>query len=505
MRTPTVAWAVFVSVALAASPVSAATCESLTSLSLPHITITRAETIATEQLKVEGERGPAGAFAKLPAFCRVAATSTPSADSTIKIEVWLPAASWNGKFLGTGNGAWGGSISRAVLADGLARGYAVAGTDTGHEGQGASFAAGHPEKLKDFAERAVHEMTVVGKALIAAHYERPHELAYFNGCSTGGRQALTAAQRFPDDFDGIIAGSPGNYTTRQAVGQVWIAQAMQKAPASNIPPAKLTMLHDAVIRACDAQDGIADGVLEDPRRCAFDPATIACSGPDSASCLTGPQVEAVRKIYAGAVSPRDGQPIFPGLEPGGELGWARWGSAQPAEYATEFFKHIAFGDPDWHFNALDFGRDVRRSEEAGAVLDAIDPDLTRFSNRGGKLILYAGWSDPGIAPRNLVSYYERVKARMGDRASAFLRLFMVPGMAHCGGGDGTSTFDMLSALESWREKKTAPPQIPAARVDNGVTNRTRPLCPYPQVATYKGTGSIDEAASFVCRLQRTPN
>jgi feruloyl esterase len=505
MLTRILVWAVPCVIGIAAEPVLAATCESLTSLSLPHATITRAETVAAGQLKAEGERGPAAAFAKLPVFCRVAATSTPSADSTIKLEVWLPAASWNGKLLGTGNGAWGGSIGRAALADGLARGYAVVGTDTGHEGQGASFAAGHPEKLRDFAERAVHEMTVVGKAIVAAHYGRPHELAYFNGCSTGGRQALTAAQRFPDDFDGIIAGSPGNYTSRQAVGQVWIAQAMQKDPASNIPPAKLATLHDAVIRACDMHDGVADGVLENPRRCAFDPATIACSGPDGAACLTRPQVEAARKIYAGAVAPRDGQPIFPGLEPGGELGWARWGSAQPAEYATEFFKHIAFGDSNWHFNTLDFERDLRRSDEAGAVLDAIDPDLGRFASRGGKLILYAGWSDPGIPPRNLVNYYERVEARMGDRANGLVRLFMVPGMAHCGGGDGTSTFDMLSALEAWREKQSPPLQIPAARVENGVTNRTRPLCPYPQVATYKGTGSFDEAANFACRLQRAPN
>ncbi len=348
-------------------------------------------------------------------------------------------------------------------------------------------------------------MTVVGKAIVASYYERPAGLAFFNGCSTGGRQALTAAQRFPEDFDGIVAGSPGNYTTQQAVGQVWIAQAMQKDPASTLSAAKLTLLHDAVIRVCDAKDGVADGVLENPHRCDFDPGSLACTGSDTSSCLTAPQVEAVRKIYAGARS-RDGQTIFPGLEPGGEIGWARWGSAQPAEYATEYFTHIVFADPNWTFNTLDIERDLARSAQIGAVLDAIDPDLARFADRGGKLILYAGWSDPGIAPRNLVNYHERVRARMGERSvDAFVRMFMVPGMAHCGGGDGTSTFDMLSALERWVETKTPPQHIPAARVDKGVTHRTRPLCPYPQVAVYEGTGSIDEAANFTCRLQTTPN
>jgi feruloyl esterase len=355
------------------------------------------------------------------------------------------------------------------------------------------------EKLRDFAERAVHETALKGRALASAFYGSAPRRAYFNGCSTGGRQALTEAQRFADDFDGIVAGAPGNHTTRQAFGQVWIAQAAQRSDASKLPPAKLARLHEAVMAACDANDGVKDGVLEDPTRCTFDPSALSCAGSDTLSCLTPAQVLAVRQIYAGASHPRTGEPIFPGLERGSELAWGRWFGEQPADYATEFFKHIVFGNPAWDFRTLSFDGDLAAADEAGRMLDATDPDLGKFVGRGGKLLLYAGWSDPGIAPRNVVNYFQRVRAAVREAAGDSIRLFMVPGMEHCGGGNGTSTIDLLGTIDRWVESGRPPARIEASRLSNGVVDRTRPLCPYPQVATYLGSGSPDVADSFACR------
>lgn len=488
---------------LGVTPAMAATCESLVSLSLPQTTITSAQIVAAGAFVPPPGPGPvaqaqAAAFSDVPAFCRVSATLAPSSDSDIKIEVWLPAAGWNGKFLGTGNGAFGGAIGFAALAGGIRRGYAVVATDTGHVGPGASFALGHPEKLTDYVERAVHEMTVKGKAIVEAFYGSGPKLSYWNGCSTGGRQALTEVQRFPEDFDGIVAGAPANYTTRSTFGQVWFAQAVRKDEASAIPPSKFPLIQNAAVEACDAMDGVKDGVLEDPTRCTFDPKVLLCKDRDGEGCLNPAQVEAVAKIYTGAKHSRTGEQLFPGLERGSELGW---GSSvnQPVGYATDFFKYIVFKDPSWDFMALNYDSHLALADEAGRTLDAMNLDLSKFLERRGKLLMYAGWSDPGIPPRNIVTYYKAVSEKAGQAARDSVRLFMVPGMGHCGGGNGTSTFDMLSALEAWVEKGQAPSQIPASRVTNGVVDRTRPLCAYPQVATYKGSGNTDEMASFVCK------
>lgn len=496
-------WMVIAVAVAAGAPRASGSCEGLTSRSLPDVAIARARTVEAGQFTSPGGRtgrGGESPYADVPAFCRVEMTAAPSRDSAIHIEVWLPTSGWNGKFLGVGNGAWGGSVPFPAMAAGVQRGYATVGTDTGHDGTSASFAMGHPEKLIDFAYRAVHEMTVKGKAIAAAFYGRAPRLSYFNGCSTGGRQALAEAQRFADDFDGIVAGAPGNDTTHQAFGQVWIAQAAQKNASSTLPPEKLAVVHAAAIAACDANDGVRDGVLEDPTRCAFDPKALLCPAGDAPSCLTAPQVDAVRSIYAGARHPRTGTPIFPGLERGGELGWGRWLGAQPADYATDFFKYVVYADPAWDFRALDFDADLATAESAGKPLDATDADLTTFVGHGGKLLLYAGWSDPGIAPRNVVNYYRRVQSTMGEPAVRdAVRLFMVPGMAHCGGGDGTSTMDLLGTIDAWVDKHATPSRIDAARLSRGAADRTRPLCPYPQVATYAGSGSTDAAANFVCR------
>lgn len=482
-------------------------CESLTGVTIAQMTIASAQTVAAGAFTPPSPPTPGpGApisYASLPAFCRVAVTSRPSLDSDIRIEVWLPVSGWNGKLQAVGNGAFGGTISYPALRTALASNYVAVSTDTGHTGPGAAFAVGHPEKLIDFAYRAVHDMAVAAKALSTAFYGAAPKFAYWNGCSTGGRQGLTALQRFPDDFDAIVAGSPANYATRQTFGQVWMWRATHASEASFIPASKYPVIHEAVLAACDALDGAKDGVLEDPRRCAFDPKLLACTGGDDGHCLTAAQVDAVRKIYAPTPHARTQAPLFPGLERGSELGWNMSVGAQPVGYATDYFKHLVFNDPAWDATRLDFDGhvDLVAGKADVQALDATNPDISRFLERGGKLLLYAGWNDPGIPPRNLVNYYTSVQARMSVAAVRdSVRLFMVPGMAHCGGGEGTSTFDMVRTLDAWRETGRAPDRIEASRVVNGQVERTRPLCPYPQAATYKGSGGIDDSKNFVCKL-----
>ena len=474
-------------------------CEGLASMKLAGGTITMAQAVAADGLTVPAGRGR-GAISNLPAFCRVSATLTPSSDSEIKMELWLPASGWNGKFEANGNGGWTGSISQATLAAGLEHGYAAAMSDLGHEGGSASFAVGHPEKLVDFGYRAAHEMTVAAKAIIAAYYTQPLQESYWTGCSAGGRSALMEAQRYPTDFDGIVAGSPGLDWTGRAFHAVWIAQAAHKTEASYIPREKYALIHNAVLAACDARDGVKDGVLEDPTTCHFDPKQLECKSGDGADCLTAAQVETARTIYSPVVNPRTKDTIFPGFEPGSENGWGTMAGPRLFSIGGDFFKFIVFNDPNWDYRTFDFDSGVARAEKVAGFLDAKDADLEAFRNHGGKLIQYHGWADPQIAPGSSVRYYKKVLDTMGGAAKveSFYRLFMVPGMAHCGGGDGTSSFDMLTALERWKEQGKAPGQIPAARVREGKVDRTRPLCPYPQVAKYKGTGSTDEAANFVC-------
>ncbi len=451
-----------------------------------------------------GGRGPqANPYKDLPAFCRVAATIKPTADSDIKMEIWLPASGWNGKLEANGNGGWTGSIAPATLATGLARGYAAAMTDLGHDGGSASFALGHPEKLIDWGYRADHEMTVKSKAIIAAFYGEAPKLSYWNGCSAGGRQAMKEAQKYPEDFNGIIAGSPGVNWTGRSIQAAWIGQASHKDEGTAIPPAKFPMIHAAALEACDATDGVKDGIIEDPTRCKFDPKVLECKEGDGPSCLTSSQVETARKIYSDVINPRTKQELFPGHEPGSELGWGTMAGPQAMGLGLELFKYIVFKNPDWDYQTFNFDSDAALTAQAdGGVMNALDPDLKAFLGRGGKLIQYHGWADPQISPRSSVEYYQSVLKRLGSAAGKVddsYRLFMIPGMAHCGGGEGTSNFDMLTALEQWVETKKAPDQIAASRLRDGKVDRTRPLCPYPQIAKYKGSGSIDEAANFSCQ------
>jgi feruloyl esterase len=471
---------------------------------LPDTTITSAQAVAagafTPPVGPGGRGGgpQANGYRELPEFCRVAATITPSSDSDIKIEVWLPVSGWNMKFEAVGNGGWTGSIPYAALAAGLQRGYATAATDTGHQGGSGSFALGHPEKLTDFAYRAVHEMTVKAKAIVEAYYGSRPRYSYWNGCSSGGKQGLKEAQKFPADFDGIIAGAPANFWTHLTASAAWIGQAVNRTEGSYIPPAKYPLLHDAAINACDALDGVKDNVIEDPRQCKFDPKVLECKGGDAPTCLTAAQVETARAMYSPMVNPRTMQSLFPGFEPGSEPGWNLVAGRQPTSLGIDHWKYVVFKDPNWDYRTMDFDKDIALADKLDQQIgiNATDPNLKPFFSRGGKLIQYHGWTDALIPPQNSVDYYQSVVKTMGgvNNVKQNYRLFMVPGMNHCGGGDGPSNFDALAALEQWVEKGKAPDQIIASK-----PGRTRPLCPYPEHAVYKGSGSTDDASNFVCK------
>ena len=460
---------------------------------------------------------PNGSTLDVPSFCRVVGRTTPE----INFEVWLPQDNWNGKFQGIGNGGMAGAIYYDRMATALTRGYAAAATDTGHVTDGtfdASWGFGRPELVGDFGHRGLHVTTVNAKAIIETHYDRAPDYSYYVGCSKGGQQGLMEAQRYPDDYDGIIAGNPAHdWTSFYAGAHLWYARATLADPQSYIPASKLPLLADAVNAACDGIDGIEDGVLDDPRRCDFDPAALTCAaGQDPDTCLTAPQAEAVRDIWSGSTDPA-GNLVYPGLVPGGEAspsGWARWVSGdEPFTSlhwlaAEGFFRHIVFEDPDWDFRSFDFNEDLAFAlEKVGPDLDAADADLRPLRDSGGKLIVYHGWSDADISPLGSIDYYEEVVALLGNgkvrdaslaETQEFFRLFMAPGMGHCRGGPGPDQFDALSALERWVEQGEAPEQIVAARVIDGVVDRTRPLCPYPQVAKWNGTGSTDDADNFAC-------
>ena len=508
-------WSCFSIGAFAQTPATSVDqrCSELSHLKLPDTQITMAQAIRPQPTYTLAtpEGFPPAPVVVTTSFCRVAGTIAPA----IRFEVWMPIEDWNGRFEGLGTGAFSGAISHGPLAQAVARGYAAGTTDGGHESDAmdarwAMKGAKLNEALvADWAHRAMHEMTVKSKAIVQAFYGKAPHHSYFVGCSSGGHQALTQAQRYPQNYDGIVAGAPANYWTHVMAGQMAYGLATRVDPASDLeaPTSKLQLIHDAVLAACDAQDGVKDGVIENPAQCGFRPATLACKGADSASCLTAPQVQALEKIYAD-VRTSDGRKIFPGLPPGSELAWPAM-SALQVGFAESFYQYLVFQNPQWSYRTLNLDRDVAFADQRiGKIVNSINPDLSAFRARGGKLIQYHGWSDWGISPHNSVDYYESVVAQLAkgrDRATAlretqqFDRLFMVPGMGHCAGGAGPDSFDGLAVLQRWVEEGVAPTQIIAAKIADGKTVRTRPLCPYPQTAHYKGTGSTDEAANFECK------
>jgi tannase/feruloyl esterase len=497
-------------VAVAAAPATpvarhapAATCESVKSLALGAGTVTLAETVHAGAFAPPDGTATA-AYRSLPTFCRIGATLTPSRDSDIKIEVWLPVANWNGKLQAVGNGAFSGAINYAAMRAALARGYAATSTDTGHTGGGAGWALGHPEKVIDFGWRAVHEMTVAAKRAVAAYYERAPAFSYWNGCSAGGRQGMKAAQRFPADFDGIIAGAPGLDWTARATQAVRVAKVLEASPPARLLAPQRQLLHVKVLEACDAIDGVKDGLLERPDQCAFDPGVLECQGPAVSGCLTKAQVETARLIYSSPTNPRTRRAIT-GLAPGSELGWTDLGwTASARATGLDQFRFLVFADPSWTIQRFAFETDIVRAEDADRdTINALDPNLKPFFDRGGKLIQYHGWSDSQISPLNSTQYYTRVGDAIGNALTvdASHRLFMAPGMGHCGGGDGPNTFDMVAALEQWVEERRAPDRVIASRSTNGAVAMTRPLCPFPRAAVYKGSGSTNDAENFSCQAR----
>ena len=495
-----------------------ARCAALANLFLPDTRVTLAQAIRPDPTyAVPGtEGGQGGAVTVSVPFCRVAGTVTPA----VQFETWMPLANWNGRFVGLGIGGFSGAIAYGQLAQMVSRGYAAGSTDNGHQGSDPRFAlkpdgSFNAQTVGDWAHRAMNEMTVKSKQVVAAFYGKGAHHSYFTGCSSGGHQALTQAQRYPGNYDGILAGATANYWTNLMAGQLAFGHATRVDPATNLetPINKLPAIHAAVVAACDAKDGVMDGVLESPLKCDFKPASMACKGAESASCLTPPQVSALEKIYSDAKT-ASGAKIFPGLARGSESGWPAM-SARQVPFAENFYRYLVFQQPDWSYATMDMELDVAEAQRRiGHIVNSTDPDLGRFHSRGSKLIQYHGWNDPLISPYNSIDYYESVIAQvdaMGgtkNRQAALKqtqlrhRLFMVPGMEHCRGGDATDTFDGLGALERWVEQGVAPEQIAATKVVDGKAVRSRPLCAYPQVAAYKGKGSTDDAANFTCAAPR---
>jgi feruloyl esterase len=523
---------------------SAASCEALKGVSLPEVTITGANPVTAGEaetipaLAMQAKAMSMSAFmpklapvlARTPTFCRAYGFIKPTSDSDIRFEVWMPSSGWNGKFQGVATGGMSGYIDYLDLAISLNRGYATASTDTGHDtGMMASdWAIHHPEKIKDFYSRGMHLTTVAAKAIIGAFYGTGPRRSYLSGCSIGGRTALMESQRFPDDYDGILAGAPARPVTEIAHG-VWMAQ-IGSDPAVAFSFKKLQALHDAAVKQCDTVDGIADGIISDPFHCHFDPSVLQCKGADKDDCLTKPQLSAVKKFYGG-FSGSDGKSLHNNMLPGTELSWAAFyltptpAQAPGTMTSINWYRGLIYNDPSWTLAKFDLDRDLKALTEISRPQGAEtnDPDLSRFRAHGGKLIIFQGLADSGVPAEGTIAYYHSVQEKMSPAGAASVAaLFLVPGMDHCGGGDAPNVFnrgdgvdpssppdtDASAALENWVEKGVAPRRIIASQHDpsaihappaNAVLVRTRPLCPYPKAAKWTGKGSSDDAANFVCK------
>jgi feruloyl esterase len=470
---------------------------------------------------------------RLPTFCRVRAELMSSAGSHIAFELWLPEGSlWNGKLVVTGNGGYSSALAYRDMAMLLRRGYATLGGDTGHQSDDPNdltFVVGHRERIEDWGTRSIHAITAPGKAIASALGGRPVRRAYFYGCSTGGQQGFAELQRYPEDFDGVIAGAPGYDRVRLNAAFLFQYRA-NHAPNDDahpiLTPAKLALVARDVLAACDAIDGVRDGVLDDPRQCTWKPESIRCASAETAECLTAAQVAALNAMYAGARNPRTGEQIYPGWPKGSEApivapngavlsGWQQyWGTTQPTR--TDFWRYWVFENPTWSWWTFDFDHDLAAADaKVGRAVDRPSVDLAAFKRRGGKAIVYQGWADPVVSALGVIGYYEKLRARETAQGATdeYFRLFMVPGMAHCAGGPGATSFgnpgsespirdaqhDLVEALDRWVEQDVAPERIIASRLDGSRVTRTRPLCPYPRRAVHDGSGSTDDASSFACR------
>ena len=455
-----------------------------------------------------------GGTASQTPYCRVQLTLKPEPGSNIRVELWLPEPGrWNGKFLGTGNGGAAGSIQTAALAAGLARGYAVANTDMGSSsGQGGlnfGFGIGRPDLQKDFSYRSTDGMTLEGKRITAAYYGRAPQFSYFQGCSTGGYQAWEQIHRLPGEYDGVIAGAAANDRPNLHMNRIWADWQNQREPGASIPRAKLAVVQRAATAACDEMDGLKDGIIDDPRRCTFDPVSMVCRAGDGPDCLTPRQAQTMRLIYQGARNPRTGAQVYPGFERGSEAGVdLHWdapvgpgGAVTVKDSLMNWSERYQKAHPDGV--GFDFDQDVARvNADLHRMMNYTDPKLSRFQRQGGKVIIYHGWADSLVPALGSPNYYERIAAANGgfEKTKSFARLFMAPGMGHCRGGVGPDQFDALGALEAWVERGQAPERIVASRPARGeLPAMSRPLCPYPAVARWTGQGSPNEAANFTCR------
>jgi len=482
-------------------------CESLASLHLSETTITGATEITSGSF--QPPFGPP--LSGLPAFCRVTLTVSPQ----INVEVWLPLVTWNGRFQAVGGGGYAGVISYGALAIALRAGYATASTDTGHSAvtqPGGSFALTPSGQLdfpiiEDFAFRSEHQMTLKGKTVLQDFYGRPAAFAYWNGCSTGGRQGLMEAQRFPDDYDGILAGAPAINWSKFIPAEFWPQLVMLQAH-DFVPQCKFAAANAAAIAACDGLDGVVDGVIDDPRACHFDPASLIGTTTPCGT-ITATDADIIRAIWQGPRGPQ-GQFLWFGLEPGASFtGLANTQDASdglPFPIATDWIKFFLLQNPGWDWHTATYPEFVqlfRQSvEEYSRVIATDDPNLDAFEDHGGKLIIWHGWADQLIFPRGTIQYYERVQQAMGGgrRTDEFARLFMAPGVAHCGGGTGPAPADPFGALVNWVEHHQAPDQLLATKTDaTGAVVESRPLCPFPLEARYTGHGSTNDAANFTCR------
>lgn len=436
----------------------------------------------------------------LPAHCSVRVFTPTSSESGVTSEVWLPdAAGWNGKLLGTGNGGYSSTLSYRQMAEALQRGFAVGGSDTGHGGDGLAFGTGHPEKIRDWAYRSTHVLAEDAKALIAAFYGKGPAHSYFAGCSTGGQQALSEAQRYPQDFDGIVAGDPGN--DRILLNADFVESWLVTHPANgpSFPASKLAMLSKAVLAACDKQDGLADGIIGDPGKCSFDPRALLCkASADTTSCLTDSEVNMVQALYDGPLRKADGTRMFPGWPRGSETGWGSYLISPSMPVRLEFWSDWVFAEGGFDLRTFNAPAAVAKARAKFPYVEAIDPDLRAFQQRGGKLLLYHGWADAVVPPEDTIGYYERVKRSLGAESGVSVRLFMIPGMGHCAGGPGATTFDAVGALDQWVTRTMIPDNIPAAHLSDGKPLFERPLCPYPKSAQWDGKSDPAKASSFRC-------
>ncbi|HEX2539659.1 MAG TPA: tannase/feruloyl esterase family alpha/beta hydrolase [Caldimonas sp.] len=504
------------------APLVARTCDtaSMSSLQLPGAAITAASAVAAGSY-APGSGAP---LANLPAFCRVDAQATPTSDSLINFQVWVPqGAAWNGKLVVTGNGGYSPALSYGDMAYAMRQGYAVVGGDTGHQSSDPNamfWGVGHPEKIRDWGSRSIHAITEPSKQAVAALTTQAPKRAYYYGCSTGGHQGYAEMQRYPDDFDGVIAGAPGNNRTRLNV-EFLHRFLSNRAPNTNSPvilsAAKASLITTAAVAACDALDGVTDGVMEDPRACTaaqFNVDSMLCTPGQTSGCLTQAEIDVAKKIYAGPKNPRTNAQHYPGLAVGTESGWSQyWGTTEPVR--ADYWRLWVFNNPQWNWWSFDYDRDVTFADAfVSQLVDQTNPDLSAFKASGGKAIVYQGWADPVVNAIDTIAYVDRVRALQANPADAdaFLRLFLVPGMGHCSGGPGATTFgnsgqlapganadrDLLMSLDRWVEQGTPPDRIVATRVVNGAAVRTRPLCPYPKKAVYSGSGSTDDAANFTC-------